>query len=100
ACVPRAWRATSWATPPRVVAYALAGSMKIDLTTEPLGKDKKGKDVFLKDIWPTNLEIAELQRKVFTSPRSAKRYGDVFAGDKHWQGIAVAGGQTYAREPG
>ncbi len=93
-------RANYLASPPLVVAYALAGSMKINLTTEPLGKDKKGKDVFLKDIWPTNLEIADIQRKVVTSAMFAKRYGDVFAGDKHWQGIAVAGGQTYAWEAG
>ena len=92
-------RANYLASPPLVVAYALAGSMKIDLVTEPLGKDKKGKPVFLKDIWPTSAEIAEIQRKVVTSAMFAKRYGDVFTGDKHWQGIAVAGGQTYAWEP-
>ncbi len=91
-------RANYLASPPLVVAYALAGSMKIDLTTEPLGKDKKGKPVFLKDIWPTTQEIADIQRKVVTSAMFAKRYGDVFTGDKHWQGIAITGGQTYAWE--
>ncbi len=91
-------RANYLASPPLVVAYALAGSMKIDLTTEPLGKDKKGKPVFLKDIWPTTQEIADIQRKVVTSAMFAKRYGDVFTGDTHWQGIAITGGQTYAWE--
>ena len=93
-------RANYLASPPLVVAYALAGSMKIDLTTEPLGNDKKGKPVFLKDIWPTTQEIADIQRKVVTSAMFAKRYGDVFAGDAHWQGIGISGGQTYAWEAG
>jgi aconitate hydratase len=73
--------------------------MKIDLATQPIGQDKKGKDVFLKDIWPTSQEVVDIQRKVVTGSLFAKRYGDVFAGDKHWQGIKVAGGQTYAWEP-
>ncbi|WP_374275796.1 aconitate hydratase AcnA [Brevundimonas sp.] len=84
------------ASPPLVVAYALAGSMRIDITTQPIGQDKKGKDVFLKDIWPTNQEIADIQRKAVTPKMFAKRYADVFKGDEHWQGIAVEGGQTYA----
>ena len=89
-------RANYLASPPLVVAYALAGTMKLDLTTEPLGNDKKGNPVFLRDIWPTNEEIATIQRKAVTSEMFAKRYGDVFKGDKNWQGIKVAGGQTYA----
>jgi aconitate hydratase len=84
------------ASPPLVVAYALAGSMRIDITTQPLGQDKKGKDVFLKDIWPTSAEIAAIQKKSVTPAMFAKRYADVFKGDEHWQGIAVEGGQTYA----
>ncbi|MDO9223554.1 MAG: aconitate hydratase AcnA, partial [Caulobacter sp.] len=88
-------RANYLASPPLVVAYALAGSMRIDLATQPLGKDKKGADVFLKDIWPSNKDIAALQKKSVTSEMFAKRYGDVFKGDKNWQGIKVAGGQTY-----
>jgi aconitate hydratase len=91
-------RANYLASPPLVVAYALAGSMKLDLVNEPLGLDKKGKPVFLKDIWPTSAEIAEIQRKVVTSAMFATRYGDVFTGDKHWQNIEVTGGQTYAWE--
>ncbi|MBC7667840.1 MAG: aconitate hydratase AcnA, partial [Gemmatimonadaceae bacterium] len=91
-------RANYLASPPLVVAYALAGSMKIDLTTQPLGQDKKGNDVFLKDIWPTNEEIATVQRKAVTEKMFATRYADVFKGDKNWQGIKISGGQTYAWE--
>jgi aconitate hydratase len=91
-------RANYLASPPLVVAYALAGSMKIDLTTQPLGQDKKGNDVFLKDIWPSNEDIAALQRKSVTEKMFASRYGDVFKGDKNWQGIKITGGQTYAWE--
>ena len=84
------------ASPPLVVAYALAGSMHIDISKDPIGQDKKGKDVFLKDIWPTSKEIADIQKKSVTPAMFAKRYADVFKGDKHWQGIETAGGQTYA----
>ena len=91
-------RANYLASPPLVVAYALAGSMKIDLATQPLGQDKKGNDVFLKDIWPSNEDIAVLQRKSVTEKMFAARYGDVFKGDKNWQGIKITGGQTYAWE--
>jgi aconitate hydratase len=93
-------RANYLASPPLVVAYALAGSMRIDLLTQPLGQDKKGKDVFLKDIWPTNADIAALQKKSVTSKMFAERYGDVFTGDKNWQAIKVTGGQTYAWDMG
>ncbi|MHB8529104.1 MAG: aconitate hydratase AcnA [Caulobacteraceae bacterium] len=89
-------RANYLASPPLVVAYALAGSMLTDLTSEPLGKGKGGKEVFLKDIWPTNAEIAEVQKKVVEAGMFAARYKDVFKGDKHWKAIEVAGGQTYA----
>ncbi|MCG9915297.1 MAG: aconitate hydratase AcnA [Phenylobacterium sp.] len=93
-------RANYLASPPLVVAYALAGSMQIDLTTEPLGEGKDGQPVYLKDIWPTNEEIAALQRKHVTDKMFATRYADVFKGDKAWQGIKVAGGQTYAWDVG
>jgi aconitate hydratase len=93
-------RANYLASPPLVVAYALAGSMRIDLATQPLGKDKKGADVFLKDIWPTNADIQALQKKSVTSKMFADRYGDVFAGDKNWQAIEVKGGKTYAWDMG
>jgi aconitate hydratase len=88
-------RANYLASPPLVVAYALAGSMRIDIATTPLGQGKNGKDVFLKDIWPTSQEIADLQRKTVTNKLFATRYADVFKGDKNWQGIKVKGGQTY-----
>ena len=92
-------RANYLASPPLVVAYALAGSMQIDLVNEPLGEDKDGKPVFLKDIWPTSEEIATLQRKHVTNKMFATRYADVFKGDKNWQGIKVSGGQTYNWDP-
>ncbi len=88
-------RANYLASPPLVVAYALAGSMHVDLTTEPLGKDKDGKDVFLKDIWPTNKEIAEVVREHVTRQMFATRYADVFKGDDKWRAIDAGDGQTY-----
>ncbi|THD57736.1 aconitate hydratase AcnA [Phenylobacterium sp.] len=93
-------RANYLASPPLVVAYALAGSMSIDITTEPLGEGKGGKPVYLKDIWPTAEEVAVLQRKFVTQKMFATRYADVFKGDKSWQGIKVEGGQTYAWDMG
>ncbi|MET0273161.1 MAG: aconitate hydratase AcnA, partial [Phenylobacterium sp.] len=93
-------RANYLASPPLVVAYALAGSMNIDLATASLGDGKDGKPVYLKDIWPTSEEVAALQRKHVTQKMFATRYADVFKGDKSWQGIKVSGGQTYAWEMG
>jgi len=93
-------RANYLASPPLVVAYALAGSMQIDLVNEPLGQGKDGEPVYLKDIWPTTEEVAALQRKHVTNKMFASRYADVFKGDKNWQGIKVAGGQTYAWDTG
>ncbi|RAK57436.1 aconitate hydratase AcnA [Phenylobacterium deserti] len=93
-------RANYLASPPLVVAYALAGSMQIDLANEPLGEGKDGQPVYLKDIWPTSEEISALQRKHVTSKMFGQRYSDVFKGDKNWQGIKVAGGQTYAWDTG
>src|SRR5579862_1664720 len=93
-------RANYLASPPLVVAYALAGNMQIDLANEPLGTGKGGKPVFLKDIWPTTKDVQALQKKVVGQDMFEQRYGDVFKGDKHWQGIEVAGGQTYAWDIG
>ncbi len=93
-------RANYLASPPLVVAYALAGSMQIDLATQPLGEGKDGQPVYLRDIWPTSAEVAALQRKHVTNKMFASRYADVFKGDKAWQGIKVTGGQTYAWEAG
>ena len=88
-------RANYLASPPLVVAYALLGTLNVDITTEPLGTGKDGKPVYLKDIWPTNHEIAEIVRKHVNADMFRSRYSDVFKGDKHWQSIAVEGGETY-----
>ncbi|MBO6688739.1 MAG: aconitate hydratase AcnA [Henriciella sp.] len=88
-------KANYLASPPLVVAYAIAGSLKINISTEPLGQDKDGNDVYLKDIWPTSHEIAEIMGECVTPQMFAERYSDVFKGDKQWQGIEVSGGQTY-----
>ncbi len=93
-------RANYLASPPLVVAYALAGSMQIDLVNDPIGEGKDGQPVYLKDIWPTSEEVATLQRKHVTQKMFATRYSDVFKGDKNWQGIKVSGGQTYAWDMG
>jgi aconitate hydratase len=89
-------RANYLASPPLVVAYALAGSMQIDLNKSPLGTDKKGKKVFLKDIWPSNREVMSFIRKNINKQMFAKKYADVFKGDAHWRKISVKGGLTYA----
>ncbi|MAZ92500.1 MAG: aconitate hydratase, partial [Maricaulis sp.] len=88
-------RANYLASPPLVVAYALAGSMKVNLTTDPLGQDEDGNDVYLKDIWPSSAEIAEAVRTAVTPDMFAKRYADVFKGDENWRDIEVTGGLTY-----
>jgi aconitate hydratase len=88
-------RANYLASPPLVVAYALAGSMLVDLANDPLGEGKDGKPVYLRDIWPSSAEVTALQRKHVTNKMFATRYADVFKGDKNWQGIKVKGGQTY-----
>jgi aconitate hydratase len=91
-------RANYLASPPLVVAYAIAGSMQIDLANEPLGKTKKGRKIFLKDIWPSSKEIAKFIRKSISKKMFQKKYGNVFKGDKHWQKIRVPKGETYAWE--
>ncbi|MBL4804535.1 MAG: aconitate hydratase AcnA [Alphaproteobacteria bacterium] len=84
------------ASPPLVVAYALAGSMKKNLFEDPLGQDQDGNDVYMKDIWPTNAEIQELIRDCVTSEMFKSRYADVFKGTKEWQAIGGAqSGETY-----
>jgi aconitate hydratase len=88
-------RANYLASPPLVVAYAIAGSMYADLLKQPLGLDQKGRKVFLKDIWPSNREISGVVRKTITKQMFAKKYGDVFKGDSHWRGIKVKGALTY-----
>jgi len=91
-------KASYLASPPLVVAYALAGSLRKDLTSEPLGKDKSGKDVYLRDIWPSPAEVArEVQGKV-SDAMFREAYGSVFEGDERWHRIGGAGGQTYQWE--
>ena len=94
-------RANYLASPPLVVAYAILGTMNVDITTAPLGTGKDGKPVFLKDIWPTNKEIAALVASSLTRAQFLARYGEVFKGPKQWQAIAVEGGSsTYRWQPG
>ncbi len=92
-------KANFLASPPLVVAYALAGSLHHDFDADPLGVDKDGNEVYLKDIWPTSAEIADVVRKVITRKMFTERYADVFKGDKQWQDIEVEGGETYNWNP-
>jgi aconitate hydratase len=95
------------ASPPLCVAYALAGTMDIDLLDEPLGQDQNGNDVFLKDIWPSGREVAETIEYAVRSDMFRKSYGEVFDGDEHWNSLDVPtgdrfawdDGSTYARQP-
>ncbi|RUY55553.1 aconitate hydratase, partial [Mesorhizobium sp. M7A.F.Ca.CA.001.05.1.1] len=84
------------ASPPLVVAHALAGTVTKDLTTEPLGEDKNGEPVYLKDIWPSSAEIQEFIEKNVTRELFARKYADVFKGDEYWQNVKAPEGQTYA----
>jgi aconitate hydratase len=84
------------ASPPLVVAYALAGTTDIDLNTEPLGTDQDGKPVFLKDIWPSPKEVADTVRASIDSGMFRGSYGNVFAGDANWRAIKVPAGKLYA----
>ncbi|MEL7464027.1 MAG: aconitate hydratase AcnA [Pseudomonadota bacterium] len=88
-------RANYLASPPLVVAYALAGTLDVDLTSEPLGVDKDGNDVFLKDIWPTTQEVAELVEQTVTREAFITKYADVFKGDDKWQGVDTTESEVY-----
>ncbi len=88
-------RANYLASPPLVVAYALAGTMDIDLTSEPLGQDKDFQDVYLKDIWPTTQEIADIVEKTVTRSAFLKKYENVFDGDDKWQAVETTDSLTY-----
>jgi aconitate hydratase len=87
------------ASPPLVVAYALAGSMDVDLFSEPLGKDNDGNDVFMKDIWPTPSEIEEVIAAAINSDMFDDSYKDVFAGDEAWQSLPTPEGNTFDWDP-
>ncbi len=89
-------RANYLASPPLVVAYALLGTMNEDITTAPLGTSRDGKPVYLKDVWPTNKEIADILAVSLSRPQFLKRYGEVFTGPPQWRAISVdAGSATY-----
>jgi aconitate hydratase len=91
-------RANYLMSPPLVVAFALAGRIDLDLRRDPIGNGKDGKPVFLADIWPSSREIEEAEKGI-TSAMFRKSYDDVFAGDAHWQSLAVPKGDTYSWEP-
>ncbi|MFN3953171.1 MAG: aconitate hydratase AcnA [Pararhodobacter sp.] len=88
-------RANYLASPPLVVAYAIAGDMNIDITRDPIGTSKDGKPVYLKDIWPSTREIAELVDTVVTREMFIQKYADVFKGDAKWQGVETTDSETY-----
>jgi aconitate hydratase len=92
-------RANYLASPPLVVAYALAGRMDMDLTTESLGSDSAGKPVYLRDIWPTPQEIESTVRDSVTSEMYSKEYANVFEGDAHWKSMPVPEGDLYRWDP-
>ncbi len=92
-------RANYLASPPLVVVYALAGTLDIDLTSEPIGQDKEGNDVFMKDIWPSQSEIAELVQQTVTREAFQTKYADVFKGDEKWQSVEVPQQETYDWPP-
>jgi len=89
-------RANYLASPPLVVAYALAGWITTDITTEPLGHDPAGRPVYLKDIWPTEHELQETMLKAVTADMFRRSYHDVFSGDTRWQGLQVPEGSVFA----
>jgi aconitate hydratase len=88
-------KANYLASPPLVVAYALAGTTDIDLTSEPLGKGKDGKPVYLRDIWPTQAEVAAAVEKSVTADKFREQYGHVFDGNEKWNRISGVSGETY-----
>src|SRR5437867_4106990 len=92
-------RANYLASPPLVVAYALAGRMDIDLTSEPLGADPAGKPVYLRDIWPSPQEIETTIRSSVSTDMFRKVYGEVFDGDAHWKSMPVPEGDLYQWDP-
>ncbi|MGV6804944.1 MAG: aconitate hydratase AcnA, partial [Ruegeria sp.] len=92
-------RANYLASPPLVVVYALAGTLDIDLTSEPIGQDKDGNDVYMKDIWPSTQEIAELVEQTVTREAFQSKYADVFKGDEKWQAVEVPQQETYDWPP-
>ncbi len=84
------------ASPPLCVAYALAGTMDVDITGEPLGQDEQGQDIYLRDIWPSEQEIAQTISEAVRADMFRKSYGEVFAGDERWNGMQVPSGERFA----
>ncbi len=93
-------RANYLASPPLCVVYAIAGNMNVDLYNDALGQDQDGNDVYLKDIWPTNQEVADTIASSLTPEMFQTRYGNVFAGDAMWRDIKTTTSQTYTWNPG
>jgi aconitate hydratase len=89
-------RANYLASPPLVVAYAIAGDMNVDISRDPLGQDRDGNDVYLKDIWPTSKEVADLVQQTVTREAFLSKYADVFKGDDKWREVDAGGGLTYS----
>ncbi|MFC9846785.1 aconitate hydratase AcnA [Streptomyces sp. NPDC060223] len=87
------------ASPPLVVAYALAGSMKVDITKDALGTDQDGKPVYLEDIWPTEAEVNDVVANAIGEDMFNKSYADVFAGDAQWQALEIPTGNTFEWDP-
>ncbi len=92
-------KANYLASPPLVVAYSLAGTTDIDLTTEPLGTDREGKEVYLKDIWPSHAEIADVVGRCVTPEQFRRQYANIFDGNERWNRISGATGDTYPWAP-
>jgi aconitate hydratase len=92
-------RANYLASPPLVVAYALAGRMDLDITTEPLGNDPAGKPVYLKDVWPTPQEVETVVRTAVSTSQFTKEYGEIFEGDARWKSMPIPKGDTYKWDP-
>ena len=92
-------RANYLASPPLVVAYALAGTMDINLATDPITQTPDGRDVYLKDIWPSQAEIAELVERTVTREAFIEKYADVFKGDEKWRAVETSEGETYDWPP-
>jgi aconitate hydratase len=92
-------RANYLASPPLVVAYALAGRIDADLQMEPLGTGSDGTPVYLREIWPSQQEVAEVLSTALRSEMFHREYADVFTGDERWRGLPVPAGETYAWDP-
>ncbi|MCH2146029.1 MAG: aconitate hydratase AcnA [Phycisphaerales bacterium] len=92
-------KANFLASPPLVVAYAIAGTVDIDITVDPLGKDHDGNDVFLRDIWPSDREVADTVAGCLTREQFQKQYADVFTGSEEWQAISTSTGEMYQWDP-